>query len=110
MPVKPHPSEDEYFVREEALKKKKIAQEQARKLAEEQKNKLKALHWMHCPKCGMELQTITFHGVELDRCFGCNGLWLDDGELEKVVEHDVSQKGSSVMRAVLNIFAEPKKK
>ncbi|MBI4366393.1 MAG: zf-TFIIB domain-containing protein [Deltaproteobacteria bacterium] len=39
---------------------------------------------MHCPKCGLELQTIPFKGVQIDQCFHCGGVFLDNGELEKL--------------------------
>jgi uncharacterized protein len=45
---------------------------------------LRKLHFMHCPKCGVEIEEITFRGVRIDKCFGCGGVWLDDGELEEL--------------------------
>jgi len=42
------------------------------------------LHFMHCPKCGADLDEITFRGVRVDKCFACGGVWLDDGELEEL--------------------------
>ncbi|MCH9683390.1 MAG: zf-TFIIB domain-containing protein [Deltaproteobacteria bacterium] len=39
---------------------------------------------MRCPKCGMPLDEITFRGVKVDKCFGCGGVYLDDGELEEL--------------------------
>ncbi len=107
MPVKPHHSEEEYFAREEALKKQKLALAEAKRLVEEQKAELKRTHWMHCPKCGMTLHTIEYRGIEIDRCFSCNGTWLDEGELEKVAAHEDSRKGTWV-KSVLGIF-EPGK-
>ena len=107
-----HSNEDEYFAREDALKKQKLALAEAKKLVEEQRDELKRTHWMHCPKCGMTLHTIKFRGVEVDRCFSCHGTWLDHGELEKIVVHDESQRGAW-MKSVLNIFEStttPKKK
>ncbi|MGI5862634.1 MAG: zf-TFIIB domain-containing protein [Myxococcales bacterium] len=109
MSIKPHSTEEEYFAREEALKRQKLAAEQARKLAEEQKKQLKELHWMHCPKCGMDLQTITYRGVEIDRCFGCNGVWLDEGELEKLATGEDEEKKGAVVRSILNLFGSTKK-
>jgi len=108
MPTK-RQTEDEYFAREDALKKQKLALAETKKLEEEEKERLKKLHYMRCPKCGMELQTIEYRGIEVDRCFSCRGTWLDDGELEKVAEQDsdAKQKGTWV-RSVLGIF-EPSK-
>lgn len=110
MPLKPHHSEEEYFAREEALKKQKLALAEAKKLVEEQRKVLKDTHWMHCPKCGMTLQTIEYKGVEIDRCFSCNGVWLDDGELEKIVLQDDEEKKSTWIKSVLGIFEPPKGK
>ncbi len=45
---------------------------------------LRALHFMCCPKCGVEIEEIMFRGVRVDKCFGCGGVWLDDGELEEL--------------------------
>jgi hypothetical protein len=39
-------------------------------------------HWMVCPKCGGRLNEENFHGVAIDRCGGCGGVYLDKGELE----------------------------
>lgn len=32
---------------------------------------------MNCPKCNAKMQKVTFEGVEVDRCTGCQGLWFD---------------------------------
>ena len=53
-------------------------------LAEEEKNKLKELHSMRCPKCGMELGEIDYKGIKVDKCFTCDGVWLDAGEMEAI--------------------------
>ena len=39
-------------------------------------------HWMICPKCGAALKEENFHGVMIDRCGGCGGIYLDRGEFE----------------------------
>jgi Zn-finger nucleic acid-binding protein len=39
---------------------------------------------MRCPKCGSELQEVAFGDVHVDKCFHCEGLWLDSGELERL--------------------------
>jgi len=86
MPVKPSDKEAEYFAREE-FKKLKEAEEQKRiKMEAEEKKKLKDLHHMHCPKCGMNLVEIDYKGIAVDKCTACDGVWLDAGELEAVAE------------------------
>jgi uncharacterized protein len=100
---KPSTQEDEYFAREDIEKKRKLALEQSRETAQQQREQLKALHHMKCPKCGMDLHTLRKGSVEIDTCFHCHGMWLDAGELEKLLADDSPQRGS-VMKAVLNIF------
>jgi len=91
--------EEEYFAREELAKIKKIAEEKREALAKEEQEKLKTLHWMHCPKCGHELQEVLFRGVTIDKCFHCEGVFLDSGELEKLGGHE-----SGFMPAVMSLF------
>ncbi|HSP88638.1 MAG TPA: zf-TFIIB domain-containing protein [Ignavibacteriaceae bacterium] len=84
MPVKPSDKEEEYFTRQELERKKKIEEEKQKKLAESEKDRLKELHYMRCPKCGMELSEIDYKGIKIDKCFSCEGIWLDAGEMETV--------------------------
>ena len=39
-----------------------------------------------CPGCGSPMEVTFERGVEIHRCVGCAGLWLDPGELESMVE------------------------
>ncbi len=84
MPKNPGEKEEEYFARMEFEKKKKQEEEKQKKLAEVEKKKLKELHDMKCPKCGMELIEIDYKSIKIDKCSGCEGVWLDAGELETV--------------------------
>jgi hypothetical protein len=84
MPIKPSESEDEYFVRQEAERLRKLAAERHAKLQQEERESQRALHFMKCPKCGMQLEEISFGDVRVDKCFHCEGLWLDNGELERI--------------------------
>jgi uncharacterized protein len=40
---------------------------------------------MDCPRCAGLLQERTRVGVVVDICERCRGIWLDRGELEKIV-------------------------
>jgi len=42
---------------------------------------------MDCPRCTnrIELAEVVKHGVTLDFCPTCGGLWLDKGELSKIL-------------------------
>jgi hypothetical protein len=81
---RPSKREEEYFARMEFEKKKRSEEEKQRKMAEGEKKKLKELHYMKCPKCGMELIEIDYKGIKVDKCSGCEGIWLDTGELEAI--------------------------
>ncbi|MDP3852083.1 zf-TFIIB domain-containing protein [Phenylobacterium sp.] len=39
-----------------------------------------------CPNCNVSMQNVARSGVELDMCPSCRGVWLDRGELEKILE------------------------
>jgi uncharacterized protein len=41
---------------------------------------------MQCPNCRIDLQMTERHGVEIDYCPRCRGVWLDRGELDKIIE------------------------
>ena len=40
---------------------------------------------MQCPVCDDKLREIERHGVMVDICPSCKGIWLDRGELEKIL-------------------------
>ena len=41
---------------------------------------------MNCPTCKVTLLLAEKQGVEIDYCPQCRGIWLDRGELEKIIE------------------------
>ena len=41
---------------------------------------------MKCPIDGTELKMADRSGVEIDYCPTCRGVWLDRGELDKIIE------------------------
>jgi uncharacterized protein len=41
---------------------------------------------MKCPVCDVPLSISSREGVEIDFCPQCRGVWLDRGELDKVIE------------------------
>jgi hypothetical protein len=90
-PVRPGEKEEEFFLRQEAEKLKARAEQLRRQTDDAERKRLKELHWMRCPKCGMEMTEITYRNVAIDECFTCGGIYLDAGELEQVAASD--QKG-----------------
>lgn len=90
MTRKPSESEEEYFARIEFERRKKIEKEKQEKLAGEEKKRLRDLHFLKCPKCGMDLIEIDYKSIKVDKCSGCDGIWLDAGELEAVAKMETS--------------------
>jgi uncharacterized protein len=41
---------------------------------------------MNCPMCNVALNMTERQGVEIDYCPKCRGVWLDRGELDKLIE------------------------
>ena len=41
---------------------------------------------MKCPNCNETLVMADRQGVEIDYCPKCRGVWLDRGELDKIIE------------------------
>ncbi len=41
---------------------------------------------MQCPVCSVELVMSERQGIEIDYCPKCRGVWLDRGELDKIIE------------------------
>ena len=39
-----------------------------------------------CPRCGAGLTMSERQGIEIDYCSQCRGVWLDRGELDKLIE------------------------
>ncbi|MRX47689.1 TFIIB-type zinc ribbon-containing protein [Pedobacter puniceum] len=45
---------------------------------------------MKCPTCNVNLLITDRSGVEIDYCPECRGVWLDRGELDKIIERSAS--------------------
>lgn len=84
----PSDKEEEYFAKLEFEKRRKLLEEQEKAIEAAEKSRLKELHYMRCPKCGMELQEIELRNVKIDKCFSCEGIWLDTGELNTLMAMD----------------------
>jgi Zn-finger nucleic acid-binding protein len=78
--------EEEYFFRKnkELLEKKRAELDAARRLQE--KEQLKEMHWMRCPKCGHEMAEEELAGIKVDRCAHCGGVFFDAGELDLLLQ------------------------
>jgi hypothetical protein len=101
---KPSHEEEEYFTKEESARLHALAVEKARQLEVAQREALRALHYMKCPKCGFDLHTIRFKGLDIDKCFHCNGSWLDAGELETLA----GKEGTGILQQIISLFKHEK--
>lgn len=45
---------------------------------------------MKCPNCNETLLMSDKNGIEIDYCPSCRGIWLDRGELDKIIERSAS--------------------
>lgn len=50
---------------------------------------------MHCPACRTpQLMMSERQGIEIDYCPQCRGIWLDRGELDKIIERAQQERTS----------------
>ena len=47
---------------------------------------------MKCPVCSIDLNMMDRQGVEIDYCPKCRGIWLDRGELDKIIDRSDSRQ------------------
>ncbi|RWX51805.1 Transcription factor zinc-finger [Candidatus Electrothrix marina] len=62
-----------------------------------------------CPCCNnVELRRTVRRGVEIDYCPDCNGIWLDNGELNKIVAESVQASATESSSAEISAEASRK--
>lgn len=49
---------------------------------------------MDCPNCDEQLKMADRQGVEIDYCPQCRGVWLDRGELDKIIDRSAEAMAS----------------
>lgn len=96
---KPPRPESEYFSRVELEKLKHLVESKKHKLKAEELQRLRDLHHGKCSRCGFEMHTVPFKGVAVDKCLHCGGVFLDQGELEKLTGQE-----SHFWEHVLDLF------
>jgi Zn-finger nucleic acid-binding protein len=50
---------------------------------------------MLCPTCKVALNMSERQGIEIDYCPQCRGVWLDRGELDKIIERSMAAEEGS---------------
>ncbi len=51
---------------------------------------------MKCPICAVDLVMTDRQGVEIDYCPKCRGVWLDRGEIDKIIERSAALEAKAV--------------
>jgi uncharacterized protein len=82
-------SEEEYFHKQAVEQLARLREIAAIDNAEAAAKAARELHFHKCGKCGADMATEIFKGVEIERC-GCGSVLLDPGELEQLAGKDES--------------------
>ncbi len=48
-----------------------------------------------CPVCAVDLVMSERQGIEIDYCPECRGVWLDRGELDKIIKHSLQLQNTA---------------
>ena len=93
-------NENEYFAQQDAelLRKQREKNEAAAQEAE------RKTHYMKCPKDGYDLDSSEFHGVQIETCPHCGGMWLDAGELQTLAKEQRQALMTRVLSEALSAF------
>jgi len=102
------PHEDAYFAEQDRALLERLREERTARITEEERRegraereRLKAVHWMRCPKCGHEMNEELLNEILVDICTSCEGIYFDRGELEDLFTKQQSQAGFRFFRKVL---------
>jgi len=98
--------ENAYFLHEERKKLAALKEQAQSQQAEADAAARRQAHFHKCGKCGDDMNTQLFKGVEIEICPDCCAVLLDPGELEILAGTD----GSTVMNTLSDLFSFSKKK
>src|SRR5262245_25168848 len=89
----------------EEARRAREAREADRKASEDkaERERLKALHYLKCPKCGHDLKPEKLEEIEIDRCSFCEGFFMDAGELEQLYLTRDQSKRVGFLKGLLGI-------
>lgn len=48
---------------------------------------------LQCPKCQAVMRSYERNGINVDQCSGCSGIFLDRGELERLIQAEDTHYG-----------------
>ena len=97
MPDRPSRNEEEYFARRDA----ELMRQQRDVLERAATESERRSHHMKCPSCGYDLIRGEWHGVQVDQCTHCHGLWFEATEARDVLSHAEPNIIARVFRTVM---------
>lgn len=62
---------------------------------------------MLCPTCRVSLVMSERSGIEIDYCPQCRGIWLDRGELDKIIERSGRESAAAAQPQQQQSYAQP---
>jgi acetyl-CoA carboxylase beta subunit len=86
--MKPSERKEGYAAVQEVDNRTIREEKRQKKRDEKRKRQAKVLHWMKCPKCGMDLIERDYKHVKVDMCAHCDGIWFDAGEMAALTKMD----------------------
>lgn len=98
--------EEDYFRKQDQEKLQAMRDEAARKKAEAEAQARRELHHFKCGKCGHDMTTQIFKGIEIEVCSNCGAVLLDPGELEQLVGEDEGGR----IKALADFFSFTRKR
>jgi ribosomal protein L37AE/L43A len=104
MRLRERAEEDRYFAERDRELIAKLKQAQAA----EQEKTIRELARFRCPQCGERLNQRVFHGVLIDECPACQGLWLNKTKLESVVKQSGEEWVGNFLEGLVRLVTHPR--
>jgi hypothetical protein len=89
-----NPLLEKIFQEKEIQLLKEQREKHVREMVAKEREEQKKLHYMHCPKCGAQMQPEMMEHIEVDKCPECLGIYFDNRELEQVLELEFEKRRS----------------
>ena len=56
---------------------------------------------MECPKCSTEMMLKQKYETSIDYCPSCGGVWLDRGEIDKLIQSKLATKTNIIKNTII---------
>jgi len=103
-------NEDAYFQEQERKLIEKLRAEREQRIKDEEvqekkaeRERLRKLHWMSCPKCGHAMAERNLSDIQVDVCSHCEGIFFDRGELEDLFLKQQAKQRTGFFRRILGL-------